>query len=286
MARTIPEPPKIGVTAAEEQDGRSGWPSRSAFYSACMPAVSTIEELRGAVADFVVTSLDLPFALDAVIAARRSLDEAGLLLLGESHGVAENPLIICDLMHALQITSVALEWSVELAPTVESFLRSGTLTDHRLLWGGDGRITAGHLTTLRDLCKAGPLRLTLFDPPFAGTTWAARDEAMAAQLLNSGAAQVPTLVVAGGLHTPTAMSTYGLPMGAYLAARRPAVRDIRIRYRAGSFYNLASRRFHRQSGLPHRDGLYSTGDQLCVELPTAHEAVVPHQPSRFLTGPP
>jgi hypothetical protein len=246
-----------------------------------VPAVSTIEELREAVADFVVISLGLPFAPDAVTAARRSLDEAGLLLLGETHGVAENPLIIRDLMHVLQITSVALEWSVELAPTVESFLHSGTLTDHRLLWGGDGRITAGHLTTLRDLCKAGPLRLTLFDPPVAGTTWATRDEAMAAQLLNSGAAQVPTLVVAGGLHTQTIMSAYGLPMGAHLATRRPAVRDIRIRHRAGSFYNLASRRFHRQPGLPHRDGLYSTGDQLVAELPTAHEAVVPHQPGRI-----
>jgi hypothetical protein len=254
-----------------------------------VPAVSTIEALREAVADFAVGSLDLPCESAALGAARTSLDEAGLLLLGEVHGVAENPLIIRDLMHALQITSLALEWPVGLADTVESFLHTGTLTDHCLLWLGDGRITAGHLSTLGDLHAAGPLRLTLFDPPLDASTgadaWARHDAAMATRLLTSAAAHTPTLVVAGNAHTPTASSGYGVPLGAHLAAGRPAVRDIHIRYRAGSFYNLAPRRFHRRPRLRPRDGLYATGDRLFAELATAHEAVVPHQPGHQPTGP-
>ena len=55
-----------------------------------MPAVSTLAELSQAVADFAVTSLGLPYESTALAAAGTSLDEAGLLLLGEVHGVAEN----------------------------------------------------------------------------------------------------------------------------------------------------------------------------------------------------
>jgi hypothetical protein len=252
-----------------------------------MPAVSRIEELREAVADFAVSSLDLPFESAALGAARTSLDEAGLLLLGEVHGVAENPLLVRDLIRALQISSLALEWPVGLAETVESFLHTGTLTDHCLLWLGDGRLTTGHLSMLRVLHAAGPLRLTLFDPPLEASTgadaWARRDAAMAAWLLTSAAAHTPTLVVAGNAHTPTATRGHSVPLGAHLAAGRPAVRGIHLRYRAGSFYNLAPRRFHRRPRL--RDGLYATGDRLFAELPTAHEAVVPHQPSHHPTGP-
>ena len=49
----------------------------------------------------------------AVGAARQSLDDSGLLLLGEVHGVAENPLLIRALMQAFGLTSLALEWPME-----------------------------------------------------------------------------------------------------------------------------------------------------------------------------
>jgi hypothetical protein len=70
-----------------------------------MPAVSTLDELREAVADFAVTGLDTPYESTALPAARTSLDEACLLLLGEVHGMAEKPLLIRDLMRVLQINS-------------------------------------------------------------------------------------------------------------------------------------------------------------------------------------
>jgi hypothetical protein len=247
-----------------------------------MPAVSTLDDLREAVADFAVTGLDLPYEPTALTAARTSLDEAGLLLLGEVHGVAENPLLIRDLMRVLRINSLALEWPDGLTDTVASFLRTGALVDHPLLWFGDGRITAGHFRVLRDLSAAGPLLVTLFDPPLDASTgadaWTRHDAAMATRLLTSAAAHTPALVVAGNAHTPTTPGQYGVPLGAHLTACRPAVRDVQIRYRAGSFYNFAPRRFHHHRLAP-RDGLYASDNGLFAELPTAHEAVVPHQPS-------
>jgi hypothetical protein len=42
------------------------------------------------------------------------------------------------------LTSLALEWPESLAPVIRAYLTERTLADHLRLWGGDGRITAGH----------------------------------------------------------------------------------------------------------------------------------------------
>jgi len=54
-----------------------------------------------------------------------------------------------------------------------------------------------------------------------------------------------TLVVAGNAHTPLTPARLGLPLGARLAERRPGVREIRIKYGDGSYYNLRQQRFKR-----------------------------------------
>ena len=65
-----------------------------------MPSVASLDALHPATAEFVVIDLDLVIEARALAAARRSLDSAGLLLLGEVHGVRENPLVIRTLMKA------------------------------------------------------------------------------------------------------------------------------------------------------------------------------------------
>jgi hypothetical protein len=121
--------------------------------------------LHRAAADFAVADLSLVIEPPARAAARRSLEESGLLLLGEVHGVRENPLVIRALMQAFGLTGLALEWPEDLAPAARAFLAGEPLADHPLLWFGDGRITAGHLAVLRERAAAGPLSLTLFDGP-------------------------------------------------------------------------------------------------------------------------
>ena len=86
----------------------------------------------------------------ALAAACRSLDESGLLLLGEVHGVRENPLIARALMQAFGLNGLALEWHEDLASVAGAFCAGAALADHPLLWSGDGRITAGHLAVVRD----------------------------------------------------------------------------------------------------------------------------------------
>jgi len=53
--------------------------------------------------------LGLVIEPSALAAARRSLEEPGFLLLGEVHGVRENPLVIRALMRAFGLSGLALE---------------------------------------------------------------------------------------------------------------------------------------------------------------------------------
>jgi len=242
-----------------------------------MPSVASLAEFQRAVAGFPVTDLPLTVEPAAAAVARRSLDQSGLLLLGEIHGVAENPLVIRALLAGFGLSGLALEWPPGLMPTVSAFLAGGQLEDHRMLWPGDGRITAGHLAVLRDRAAAGPLRLTLFDVTIpAGASWSERDAAMAAQVL--AGTRPGTLVVAGNAHTPLHRTGLGVPMGAILAERQPGVAEIRISYASGGYYNIGPRRFGGHA-VPSRAPRLSLRDgRLVLDLPSATEALVPQRP--------
>ena len=237
-----------------------------------------MEALLRAAAEFVVADLELEAEPAAVRAAQRSLDDSGLLLLGEVHGVRENPLLIRALMRTFGLTGLALEWPDDLAPAVAAFLAGETLADHPMLWSGDGRITAGHLAVLAERAAAGPLELTLFDGTIdAGWSWSQRDEAMAARILAGGAAGVPTLAVAGNAHTAVGPTELGVPMGARLAHRRPGVREIRIDYCGGHYYNFRPARFAPAGPQRRQLRLHQHEDELVLDLPSASEAIVPQR---------
>jgi hypothetical protein len=211
-----------------------------------MPALASLAEFRQAVADFPVGELEVAAEPAARAAAERSVAESGFLLLGEVHGARENPLIIAALLRSFGLTSLALEWPAGLAPVISAFLAGEALADDPRLWSGDGRITAGHLAMLRERAAAGPLELTL--------------------------------VVAGNAHTPVRPTPLGVPLGAVLAAGRPGVREIRIDYRSGRYYNLAPRRFPPRTG-SRQPGprLLLRNENLALVLPCASEAAVPQR---------
>jgi hypothetical protein len=245
-----------------------------------MPALASMAQFRQAVADFPVGEFEVAAEPAARAEAERSLAESGFLLLGEVHGVRENPLIIAALLRSFGLTGLALEWPAELARVISAFLAGEALADDPQLWSGDGRITAGHLAVLRERAAAGPLELTLLDGVISsGASWSDRDAAMAGRLLAGAGTGPGTLVVAGNAHTPVRPTPLGVPLGAVLAALRPGVREIRIDYRGGRYYNLAPRRFAPGTG-SRRPGprLLLRNENLTLVLPSAREAVVPQRP--------
>ena len=243
-----------------------------------VPCVTSLDALHRAVAEFAVTDPGLAIEPSALAAARRSLDSAGLLLLGEIHGVRENPLLIRALMQALGLTSLALEWPEDLAPMIRASLAGQPLAGHWFIWGGDGRITAGHLAVLAERAAVGPLGLILFDGAIGEDwSWSQRDEAMARRILAASPPGARTLAVAGNAHTPTSPIELGVPMGARLAEQRPGIRDIQIRYGGGSFYNGEPRQFAHYAGPQEPIRLHQYDGELILDLPVASEAVVPQR---------
>lgn len=66
--------------------------------------------------------------------------------------------------------------------------------------------------------------------------------------------------------------------GARLAGQRPGVREIRISYGGGGFYNGGPRQFARLADPQDKIRLYQHDGELVLDLPLATEAVVPHRP--------
>lgn len=226
-----------------------------------------------------MTDLNLEIEPAALAAARRSVDESGFLLLGEVHGARENPLVIRSVMRALGISGLALEWHEGMTAAIGAFIAGGPLADHPLLWFGDGRVTGGHLAVLRERAAHAALSVALFDGTIpAEWDWSQQDEAMAERILAAPAAEGGTLVVAGNAHTPTTQTRYGTPLGKWLAAQRPGVREIRIIYYEGRFYNREPRQFDPVVPAPRRARLREEPGGLVLDLPAATEATVPERP--------
>lgn len=161
---------------------------------------------------------------------RAKLEAGGPILVGERHGVAQNPLVAHTLMRRFGVRVLALEWSTDLQRAVDAFLAGGPLAAERFTDGGDGRITAGHLAVIRALRRDGLLdRVVLFDPSPWPDTWSERDWAMAVRLLQETGA-TPSLVMAGSLHTRLRRHRHGEPLGAHVARARPGTIEVRLRY--------------------------------------------------------
>jgi hypothetical protein len=161
--------------------------------------------------------------------------------------------------------------AAELTDMLQTFLREGRLIHHEWLWGGDGRITAGHFAVLQERARAGSLAVTLFDSMTEPSwSWSDRDEAMGRRLLGSPARDASTLVVAGNAHTHLTPTDLGPPLGARLAQERPGVREIRINYGNGGFYNFQPRRF----------GPHIAGHQPRVAVEDAYSSSICPRPTR------
>jgi len=242
-----------------------------------VPAVATLEGFEQAVRDADASAVDLVVDPEASAAARRSLEESGLLLLGEVHGAAENPRVIRAVLETFGIGTLGLEWHHELGPVVDAAIAGRPLPEHPSIWSGDGRVTAGHVALLRQVRP----RVVLFDGTWdADDTWSQRDAGMAERLLAAlPEPRQPCLAVAGNYHTRTRQLPIGVPMGRQLARSRPGVREVRIAYGGGAHYNMTPSTFRTDRG--DRTGpalLRARRGHLELRLPWATEAVVPQRP--------
>jgi hypothetical protein len=229
------------------------------------PAVASLEEFAAAVESFSRRGEPVRWAPGAKRRAEQSLRRHGLLLVGEVHGVAENPLVIERLIAELGIRTVALEWPRGLEAALGDLARLGTLRPRRAqpinrtsqeaivaaaAWCGDGRVTAGHFAVLRRT----RVNVVAIDEPVVPLEMNARDAAMATNVEQALSANpLPMLVVAGNRHTMLSRQEHYTPAGMRLAARRPDLCAVDIHYAHGRFWNLGPRIFGPSTppGHPH-----------------------------------
>jgi hypothetical protein len=200
-------------------------------------------------ADFAAAVAAHPFgdfAFDSRMIARAaaSVTDAGLLVVGEPHGVRETPSVLYALASALGARAIALEWShEEMDEPVQAFLRAGSL-DLERLWAlapsseffcGDGRITAGHFALLERLHREGRLdQVILFDrlDPEPPEAWQVRDRDMAARLLAERDREIPLLVLTGAFHAQL-LAADGETMATHLARELRGFQPAMLHYARG-----------------------------------------------------
>lgn len=184
--------------------------------------------------------------------AADTLADAGLLLVGEPHGVCETPGVLYALAVALGTRAVAFEWShEEMDAPVQAFVRAGSF-DFKGLWSlppsaeffcGDGRITAGHFALLERLRREGRLdQLIVFDrlDPEPPQNWQTqvrmREPEMAARLLAEWDRSRPLLVLTGAFHAQL-QAAEGEPMTAHLARRLNGLQPAMLDYASGNCWS-------------------------------------------------
>jgi hypothetical protein len=191
---------------------------------------SSPEEFEAAVHAHRFDSFDLD--PESVALARSSVEEAGLLVVGEPHGVHETPGVLYSLAVALDTKAVAFEWShEELEEAVQNpdFERLWLLPATAEFFSCDGRFTAGHFALLQRLRDEGRLEQAIVydrhDPVPRPDDWRIRDAEMAERLLAEWRG-APILVLTGAFHATLEVGT----MASHLAAERPGLRPLMLQY--------------------------------------------------------
>jgi hypothetical protein len=235
--------------------------------------VTTASEFRTAVRVYRFDSFSLD--TDAIDAARATVDEAGLIVVGEPHGMYETPAVVYSLAVSLGTRALAFEWShEEMDEPVQDLVRSGSF-DFERLWRlppsaeffcGDGRITTGHFALLQRLRAEGRLEQVIafdrLDPVPHPEDWRIRDREMAERLLAEWQPSAPLMVVTGAFHAAMRvhLKREGETMTALLARERSGLVPAMLQYDNSAPMPQAPITFRLPDGIPACvPGLQSTG---------------------------
>jgi hypothetical protein len=235
--------------------------------------VTTASEFRTAVRVYRFDSFSLD--ADAIDAARATVDEAGLIVVGEPHGMYETPAVVYSLAVSLGTRALAFEWShEEMDEPVQDFVRSGSF-DFERLWRlpssaeffcGDGRITTGHFALLQRLSAEGRLEQVIafdrLDPVPHPEDWRIRDREMAERLLAEWQPSAPLMVVTGAFHAAMQphLEAEGATTTALMARERSGLVSAVLQYDNSAPMPSAPITFRLPEGTPACvPGLQSTG---------------------------
>jgi hypothetical protein len=259
----------------------------------------------GAFRDAVARNLgcfDVHAEDDACLAVASVLEDKGVVLLGETHGVAENAAVVHWFVSRFGPVELGLEWGARAGAALQDFCAGAPIDASRLRPSVDGRITPQLCRVARDLFQEGlvtriaPFVPEGFVPPAEDTSQNSWERALADRLLVLRDRAKPMIVLAGSVHalvdsqpvrgrsaTPTGQlfardpafqhRDVFFPMGWHVAQAAPAI-TVGLCYGRGTFTNMGMRRFRRDSRIRENRLRYRDG-KLTVEVREATAALVP-----------
>lgn len=235
--------------------------------------MTTASDFRAAVREYRFDSFVLDG--DAIDAARATVAEAGLIVVGEPHGMYETPAVVYSLAVSLGTRALAFEWShEEMDEPVQDFVRSGSFDFDRLwrlppsaeFFRGDGRITTGHFALLQRLRAEGRLEQAIafdrLDPVPHPEDWRIRDREMAERLLAEWQPSASLMIVTGAFHATMQpqLEAEGGTMTAVLARGRSGLVPAMLQYDNSDSMPSAPITFRLPEGTPPCvPGVQSTG---------------------------
>jgi hypothetical protein len=219
---------------------------------------------------YPLDGVPVPPGVEAI--GRASLDETGLLLVGERHGVEQTPRAILSLVLTLRADALAFEWSWdEFDHVVQPVLATGRV-DAEALWSlpdgaeafsGDGRFTAGHVRLLEAL--APRLRQVLLADRLVSASPQAREADMAERLLRHRVRGGRMLAVLGAAHATREQQGGVEPAGVLVARELPAVRTCMLAPAGGTVWHHGESSV--RSGWPVFDAELPIGEARPARVP-------------------
>jgi hypothetical protein len=243
-------------------------------------------DFRQAVEGYDLQEIETDFDESAVNSLRQQLAETQAFILGEMHGVKENPDVIYTLFKKFGFNNIALEWSSrEFGEFIQEFLVNDNLNFEDIKDSRDGRITAGHFALLKKLKDEDLLgKIILFDENTIGETSENERDLEMSQNLLDGLGEGNTLIIAGHWHTQVNPvlepdGTTKHPMGEHIKNSIPNIPFGNIRYQKGQYHNFGTRDFLIKPDIaPISKATFRLSEEgkYIYTIPEAHSAIVPN----------
>lgn len=204
-----------------------------------------------------------------------------VFILGETHGVKENPSIVYTLIKKFKFRQLGLEWDKDMAMVVELFRSENVLDFNSIMNSCDGRITSSYFNMLKKIRAEGLVdSIFFFDDK---DSWSRRDEVMAQEIIGHTSEDKPTIVVAGSAHTSLQEIREGdgsvhPSMVKFLQDKDKRFSMGQIRYFSGKYFNNSEKEISTGIDITGKEPrFYRDASGLYIyELPVAHSATVPN----------
>ncbi|MEQ1561711.1 MAG: hypothetical protein ABL899_03270 [Nitrospira sp.] len=228
-----------------------------------------------------ISDLTTDFDDDAVSSMVDDIVAGHVFVLGEVHGVKENPSILYTLIKKFGFRQIGIEWDKELQRAVDLFQTEGVVDFSAIMNSSDGRITAGYFNLLKRVKEEGLVdSVFFFDDK---DSWGRRDEVMAQEIIGATADNIPTIVIAGNAHAELkdireGDGTVHPSMVKFLEDKGKSFSVGSIVYLSGKYFNNKARDFEVVDDVKGRKPNFhkNASGVYIFELPTAHLGVVPN----------